>query len=80
MIKNSFLKMRKNLMVRTIQAEIQKKKVMDWTLPKLLEQARREERARTAAMKEKERILQEKGGDEDRRERTEVREDQVGEE
>ena len=57
MIKNSFLKMRKNLMVRTIQAEIQKKKVMDWTLPKLLEQARREEKARTAAMKEKERIL-----------------------
>ena len=36
-------------MIRTIQAEIIKKKMVDWTLPKLLEQAKVEERAKTAA-------------------------------
>lgn len=35
--------MRKNLMIRTIQAELFKKKIQDWTIPKMMEVARREE-------------------------------------
>ena len=48
-IKSNFLKMRRNLMIRTIQAEVMKKKMVDWTMPKLIDIAKREERAKTAA-------------------------------
>ncbi|CDW71080.1 UNKNOWN [Stylonychia lemnae] len=56
-IKNNFLKMRRNLMIRTIQAEIMKKKMVDWTMPKLIEIAKKEDRAKTAAQAAKAKIL-----------------------
>ena len=59
-IKSNFLKMRKNLMIRTIQAEIQMKKMVEWTLPKLIELAKKEQRDKRAADKEKERIIGDK--------------------
>lgn len=44
-------------MIRTIQAEIMKKKMIDWTMPKLVDIARKEERTRTAALAAKAKIL-----------------------
>eukprot|EP00347_Sterkiella_histriomuscorum_P004304 403360956 len=56
-IKTNFLKMRRNLMIRTIQAEVMKKKMVDWTMPKLIDIAKREERAKNEAQKAKAKLL-----------------------
>lgn len=56
-IKSNFMKMRRNLMIRTIQAEMEMKRRGEWTMPKLLEMARHEEKVKSLAAKAKMQLL-----------------------